>query len=843
MPRLPHPAMKKPALFFVFLILICSPGLQAQHQGLTFSFSALHTCRHAPPDSILIENLDQEGSIMLHHPDTSVTFVYTSVPGVDLPSGQMELFQNYPNPFSGTTHIDVYLPRGEELTIRVYNLTGQITGEYSAILEPGTHQFTFRAGNQQTYLLTASAASATRQQVMLHLGRGSHEQTGISYNGMTASTRANKASPDFHYNLGDELRFTGYVTDYNAEVDSMVITDTPEEDTAYVFDIANQVPEKPAGIKGETWAQGNTSGIYYEVEPMHGVTYVWDIPESWELEEGQGGHKLSVKTGDQSGQVSVYAENACGRGEETVLDVEVFFTLTVAADPPEGGTVSPTYAEVEAGGTVTVTATPNDEWFFSKWEDETGETTNPQVITMNESETITAHFSKTHITIHKIDLNHLSSVRSERIKWLESAFHSTMYYRFQGDEYMLATGGSDWESEDWQAATILLKKKNNTWEFIKDYSDLEITSEFRNSEFFPNELGLIGCDHGAEPSFTDWPYGHIFYGEFIPDGIKWTQVSDVKSFYHGCAVGDITNNGLYDVLGANLGSHREDSYTDPHVYYQTEDGFEFQPNILPDHHASGFFTQIGQLHGDERNEIVRWGFIGDPDGPYLNVEILTQNDDNEYVLWEHYMDDRYEGSKAGKTPPADTENRHRQNTPGNWISDFNNNGLNDIAVENDIFDLNVLLNNGNGSFTREFVTTKESELQDWGGARFMGFELIDLFNNLLPDISTRAFYHFPDDEGYVDLGDNVWINEGGTFERMSELFDGYMIRLTEHTPFEHSCDNYEDQFGFLRGFVDSSGKFGWYGFLRTNSHCHADYDPKTLYLIEIRTQIDASYIN
>jgi len=95
----------------------------------------------------------------------------------------------------------------------------------------------------------------------------------------------------------------------------------------------------------------------------------------------------------------------------------------------------------------------------------------------------------------------------------------------------------------------------------------------------------------------------------------------------------------------------------------------------------------------------------------------------------------------------------------------------------------------------------------------------------------------------VDLGDNVWINEGGTFERMSELFDGYMIRLTEHTPFEHSCDNYEDQFGFLRGFVDSSGKFGWYGFLRTNSHCHADYDPKTLYLIEIRTQIDASYIN
>jgi len=65
--------------------------------------------------------------------------------------------------------------------------------------------------------------------------------------------------------------------------------------------------------------------------------------------------------------------------------------------------------------------------------------------------TIKAHFSGIDISIHKIDLSHLSSVSSEGINWLEKAFKSTIYYRFQGDEYILVTRGSKWESPNPQA--------------------------------------------------------------------------------------------------------------------------------------------------------------------------------------------------------------------------------------------------------------------------------------------------------------------------------------------------------------------------------------------------------
>jgi|GEM_PF-2956591 len=840
------------ASLFISLCLSAGYGHAADYQGVTLKFSASHTCTHTPLDSIRIENLTQEGDMMLYYPDTVGVFLYTSVDDLRPLPDRMKLFQNYPNPFTEQTQVEVFLPEGDRLTLSVYDLAGQQVAEYDGYLDPGHHRFTFHAGHSQGYLLLASGQNHASRQVMLQVGGASPSGPSISYDGFSPDRQGVMEAPDLQpgkastgmvFNLGDELRYTGYVTDSAGNVDYLAKTDTPEADTGYVFEIDNELPAMPAGLSGKERVQGDSSGVRFEVEPVHGVSYVWSVPESWEIDSGQGSSEVIVSTGNASGQVRVYAENACGISPEASMDVEVFFTIHVSADPPEGGTVSPTYAEVEAGDTITITAIPNDEWFFSMWNGNNDWDQKSLTITLNESKDVVAHFSKINVQTHRIDLSDLASVTSDQIKWLESAFHSTIYYRFEGEEYMLTTGGVNWEAEDHQAATLLLKRIDGTWSLIQDYSELEITSEFRNSEFFPNGKGLIGCDHGAEPSETDWPYGHIFYGEFKTDGIKWTKVSDVKSFYHGCAVGDITNNGLYDVLGANLGGHREDSHTDPHVYYQTENGFEFQPNILPDHVASGFFTQIGNLYGDERNEIVRWGFIGEPDGPYLNVEVLTQDDNNEYYLLERFVDDRYGDPKKNPIAVDSAENRHRENTPGNWISDFNNNGLNDIAAENDVFDLNVLFNNGDGSFTREFVTTKESELQEWGGARFMGFELIDLTNNFLPDIITRAFYHYPDEAGYVDLAENVWINLGGKFKRMSELYEGYHIRLNDHTPFVHLNDGCEDQFGFLRGFVSNEGKFGWYGFLQTRSHCHANYDPKALYLIEITTRIDASYID
>ncbi|MDA9888844.1 VCBS repeat-containing protein [Flavobacteriaceae bacterium] len=68
----------------------------------------------------------------------------------------------------------------------------------------------------------------------------------------------------------------------------------------------------------------------------------------------------------------------------------VKYTITLSAG--EGGTVSTTGGEYEAGQTVTVTATPQGEYLFKDWSD--GNTNATRTITVSSNSTLTANFEK-----------------------------------------------------------------------------------------------------------------------------------------------------------------------------------------------------------------------------------------------------------------------------------------------------------------------------------------------------------------------------------------------------------------------------------------------------------------
>ena len=68
----------------------------------------------------------------------------------------------------------------------------------------------------------------------------------------------------------------------------------------------------------------------------------------------------------------------------------VKYTITLSAG--EGGTVSTTGGEYEAGQTVSVTATPQGEYVFTSWSD--GNTNATRTITVSSNSTLTANFEK-----------------------------------------------------------------------------------------------------------------------------------------------------------------------------------------------------------------------------------------------------------------------------------------------------------------------------------------------------------------------------------------------------------------------------------------------------------------
>lgn len=96
----------------------------------------------------------------------------TSTPGNSNLPEQIALNQNYPNPFNPTTNIEYSLNEASDVTLEVYNMTGQRV----AILEnssqsAGTHSVSFDASTLSSgvylYRLQAGSTVLTRKMTLI----------------------------------------------------------------------------------------------------------------------------------------------------------------------------------------------------------------------------------------------------------------------------------------------------------------------------------------------------------------------------------------------------------------------------------------------------------------------------------------------------------------------------------------------------------------------------------------------------------------------------------------------------------------------------------------------------
>ncbi|TVQ95051.1 MAG: T9SS C-terminal target domain-containing protein [Bacteroidetes bacterium] len=316
--------MKKLTIFLLFIFVVTN--INAQDEGITLRFTANHTCSYAQLDSIFIENLSQGGSKVLYYPDTVLFLVITNIGIIEGGFGNLYVSQNYPNPFSALTYIDVYLATPDVVALNVYDLKGRTVARHEDKLEEGMHRFSFSAGVEKTYILTVTSNNHIEKRIMLQMGVAGTAVSEIRFLGASADDlpKATPKSTDFNFNPGDNLRFTGFVTDFSGNMDYDVINDAPESSTEYLFDIANTPPEQPSEISGEDYVPAHTTGLVYEVEGVEGLTYQWSVPDGWEITYGQGSHAITVDAGSDGGDISVKAENNCGMGEASVLSVDVY---------------------------------------------------------------------------------------------------------------------------------------------------------------------------------------------------------------------------------------------------------------------------------------------------------------------------------------------------------------------------------------------------------------------------------------------------------------------------------------------------------------------------------------
>ena len=72
----------------------------------------------------------------------------------------------------------------------------------------------------------------------------------------------------------------------------------------------------------------------------------------------------------------------------------ISYTLTATANPAEGGSVSPSSKQYDAGDVATITATPSSEYLFERWSGSASGTSPSITVTMDSDKAVVANFIK-----------------------------------------------------------------------------------------------------------------------------------------------------------------------------------------------------------------------------------------------------------------------------------------------------------------------------------------------------------------------------------------------------------------------------------------------------------------
>ena len=244
--------MKRIFTFSLF-VLIC---FYAVSQTVTFTGRDVYN-RYVQLDRVVITNQTKGWQETIYWPDT--TLIMQNVTGIDesVANGGFVLSQNNPNPFTGTTDVNLMVADAGAVTLEIADGNGRIVGanNYSP-LPTGTHQFRVSLSVAGTYVMTARQNGKTSSIKMVCNGAGNGN--GIEYTGTVGAndysplpkshTRGTTTNP---FTFGDQMEYVGYATLNGEEVESQHITQiqSASQTFALLFPVASPFDSLPCSAE------------------------------------------------------------------------------------------------------------------------------------------------------------------------------------------------------------------------------------------------------------------------------------------------------------------------------------------------------------------------------------------------------------------------------------------------------------------------------------------------------------------------------------------------------------------------------------------------------------------
>jgi len=232
-------AMKKfitPGLLFVFLCAFAN-----SQNTIVLTFTGVNNNQHVPLSKIQITNLTLGVDTMLFAPDTVLVLGdENSIFGNKIKSeNTFHISQNYPNPFTDQTSVNIFLPQKTEVVFSLINLLGLQLIEHRGVFDAGNHVFSITGANELCYIFSATVNGETRSIKMFHKRDNSDSKPQILYKGKVSPTnfqKSYKLSSGFKYNIGDQLKYIGF---YGTSLS--FIEDSPTTSQTYTFEFTGTI--------------------------------------------------------------------------------------------------------------------------------------------------------------------------------------------------------------------------------------------------------------------------------------------------------------------------------------------------------------------------------------------------------------------------------------------------------------------------------------------------------------------------------------------------------------------------------------------------------------------------
>ena len=416
----------------------------------------------------------------------------------------------------------------------------------------------------------------------------------------------------------------------------------------------------------------------------------------------------------------------------------VKYTITLSAG--EGGTVSTTGGEYEAGQTVSVTATPQGEYVFTSWSD--GNTNATRTITVSSNSTLTANFEK-----RKYPLTINFEGEGEVIEEIINAGRTTEYdsgttvklTAQAAAEWVFVGWTGDIESTEESVQIVIGEPKEVTATFEKKKYTLtvniegegevieEIIEAGRTTDYNSGSVIRLTANPSDEWVFTGWS-GSVSSTD-NPIELSVNESKSITATFETSNQLFTSNTTELDFSLGNLSV--EDKVTGLNGAINGTISIikgEFQ-HLLVGGTLFFRYPNVPYAHFRKRLSTTNWEFVGSHDiGSGVPRSIRILNSDNDLIIsdfGQELSNEPWPGNYVWKAIISDedvdfskiTEDKAKYHSLS--IGDINGDGLNDLAaaswdvdLQNYDYNYSAWLNDGS-SFNRitNFIEPSTGELQ------------------------------------------------------------------------------------------------------------------------------------